>query len=396
MRPKNLVIAGLGLAIMVSMAACSSSTPPANTDTSTQPPATSEAPANTAPAAVNYATDVGIVLSDASQPRWVMAQAQFQAAMPGVQIKFSNNDTSVEKTNVESFIAAKVKVIIINSIDGAAAAAETDEAAQAGIPVIAYDRLIMNTANVSYYVTFDSVQVGDAQGKYLADQAKAAGTQGQNLYLFAGDIADNNAFLFFQGAWAELQPLIADGTFNVVNSPAAIKYKDTATLTHDQEAEIMGPITTKWDPTVAKTLAEAALAGASSAQKGTVFLLAPNDQTSCAMTDAFRADKAVTTIYSTGQDLAKSSVQYILDGKQSMTVFKSDKYLVDESVSLVASIIAGTPADPSVISTTYNNGTADVPSSAAQITVVTQDNVAQVVNDSGLYTIDNGTVNDKS
>jgi len=380
-------MAGLGLALLASMAACGTSTPPASGgDTGSAPGSTT----------INYGTDVGIVLSDASQPRWVMAQAQFQTAMPGVQIKFSNNDTSVEKTNVEAFIAAKVKVIIINSIDGAAAAAETDEAHNAGIPVIAYDRLIMNTANVAYYVTFDSVQVGDAQGKYLADQAKAAGTKGQNLYLFAGDVADNNAFLFFQGAWAELQPLISDGTFNVVNSPQAIKYKDTATLTHDQESEIMQPITTKWDPTVAKGLAEGALAGASDAQKGTVFVLAPNDSTSTSMTDAFRADKAVTTIFSTGQDLAKASVQYILDGKQSMTVFKSDKFLVDECVSLVGSIIGGTSADPSVITTTYANGAADIPASAAEITVVTQANVQQVVNDSGLYTIDNGVVNDKT
>jgi len=382
MKYTKLAAAGLGLMLALGMTACG---------TPSNPPATGGGTG-----AVDYSKDVGIVLSDASQPRWVMAQAQFQTAMPGVQIKFSNNDTSVERQNVEAFIAAKVKVLIINSIDGAAAAAETDEAHQAGIPVIAYDRLIMNTANVSYYVTFDSVQVGDAQGKYLADQAKAAGTKGQNLYLFAGDVADNNAFLFFQGAWAELQPLIADGTFNVVNSPQAVQMKDTASLTHDQESQIMQPITTKWDPTVAKGLAEAALAGASAAQKGTVFVLAPNDSTSTSMTDAFRADKAVTTIYSTGQDLAKASVQYILDGKQSMTVFKSDKYLVDECVSLVGTIIAGQPADPSVITTTYDNTAAKIPASAAQITVVTKDNVEQVVNDSGLYTITNGVVNDKS
>ena len=384
MKLTKLAATGFVLSLAVVLSACGG--------TSTNP-----ASSGASGGAIDYSKDVGIVLSDASQPRWVMAEAQFKDAMPGVQIKFSNNDTSVEKTNVDAFIAAGVKVLIINSIDGAAAASEADAAKAAGIPVIAYDRLIMNTANVAYYVTFDSVQVGQAQGKYLADQAKAAGTKGQNLYLFAGDVADNNAFLFFKGAWSQLQPLIADGTFNVINSPQAIKYKDTTAdaLTHDQESEIMQPITTKWDPTVAKGLAEAALAGANASQKGAVYVLAPNDQTSCAMTDAFRADKDVTSINSTGQDLAKSSVQYILDGKQSMTVFKSDKYLVQESQSLVSSIIGGTAADPQIITTTYNNGTADIPSSAAEITVVTKDNVEQVVNDSGLYTITNGVVNDK-
>jgi len=384
MQFKKLALAGLGFAMAAAMAACSSSTPTA-TDTSTTPADTST---SAAPAAVDWSKDVGIVLSDATQPRWTMAQKQFQTAMPGVQIKFSNNDTSVEKTNVESFIAAGVKVIIINSIDGAAAAAETDEAAAQGIKVIAYDRLIMNTTNVSAYVTFDSVSVGDAQGKYLADQAKANGGKDLPLYLFAGDVGDNNAFLFFQGAWAELQPLIADGTFKVMNSPEAIAAASNATLTHDQENTIMQPITTLWDPTKAKTLAEAAAPSAS----GTIFVLAPNDQTSQQITDAFRTNSAVTTMYSTGQDLALASVQYILDGKQSMTVFKDDKFLVQECVTLVGNLINGQPLDPSVITTTYDNTAAKVPSSAAQITVVTKDNVQQVATDSGLYTITNGTV----
>jgi len=389
MKLRKLALAGLGVALAATMAACSTTTP---TTPGTTAPATNSAPA--APT-IDYTTDVGVVLSDVSQPRWVMAQAAFQAAMPGVQIKFSGNDTSVEANNVDAFIAAGVKVLVINSIDGAAAAAETDKAHAAGIPVIAYDRLIMNTANVAYYATFDSIAVGAAQGKYLADQAKAAGTKGQNLYLFAGDVADNNAFLFFQGAWSQLQPLIADGTFNVVNSPQAVDLKDVASLSRDQESQIMGPITTKWDPTVAKQLAESAVAQASTDQKGTVYLLAPNDQTSQAITDTFRADAAVTTIYSTGQDLAKASVQYILDDKQSMTVFKSDKDLVAQTKSLVDSILNGQPADPSIVTTTYNNGTTDVPSTAAPIIVVTKDNIEQVVNDSGLYTITNGVVADK-
>lgn len=382
MRLKKLIVAGIGLALAASMTACGTDTPPAQTGSS----------GTDGPVVIDYSKDVGIVLSDASQPRWKMAEAQFLAAMPGAQVKFSNNEIAVEKTNVDSFIAAGVKVIIINSIDGPAAASEVEAAHTAGIPVIAYDRLIMNTANLPYYVTFDSVAVGRAQGKHLAD---AATTPGSNLYIFAGDVGDNNAFLFFEGAWSQLQPKIADGTFNVVNSPAAVKYKDQATLTREQMNEIMSPLTTLWDPTRAKTLAEAALAGASDAQKGTVYVLAPNDQTSCSMTDAFRADKAVTQIYSTGQDLAKSSVQYILDGKQTMTVFKPDKFLVAQSKSLADSIIKGEKVDASLVVTTYNNGSIDVPSTKAEITVVTKDNIEQVVNESGLYTITNGVVEDK-
>ena len=129
MRFKKLAFAGLGLALAATMAACS----PSSTPSDTTSPTDTGAPATSAAPTVNWSTDVGIVLSDASQPRWVMAEKQFQTAMPGVQIKFSNNDTSVEATNVDAFIAAGVKVLIINSIDGAAAAAETDKAHANGI-----------------------------------------------------------------------------------------------------------------------------------------------------------------------------------------------------------------------------------------------------------------------
>ena len=381
MKSTKIVIAALAVAgLTLSLAACADG---------------GSGGGSPAPAGINYATDVGIVLSDASQPRWVMAEAQFKQQMAGAQIKFSNNDTAVEATNVDAFIAAGVKVIVYNSIDGAAAAAATNKAAAAGIPVIAYDRLIMNTDKVKYYATFDSIAVGAAQGGYLADQAKANGGKGLNLYLFAGDVGDNNAFLFFQGAWSKLQPLIADGTLTVINSAPAVKYKDQAELTRDQMNEIMQPITTLWNPDKAKQLAESAIAQASAAQKGTIFVLAPNDQTSTAMTDAFRADPAVTQVFSTGQDLAKASVQYILDGKQSMTVFKSDKDLVGQTKTLVDSVLKGDASAPSIITTAYNNKTADVPSTAAPIITVTKDNIEQVVNDSGLYTITNGTVADK-
>lgn len=331
---------------------------------------------------------VGIVLPTKAESRWPMAEKQFEQAIPGATILYSNGDTATEKTNVESLISKGVKVIVICPQDGTTAAAEVDEAKAKGIKVISYDRLIMNTSNVDYYVTFDSVAVGAAQAQYLVDQAKGTGN---HLYLYAGALSDNNAFLFFQGAWSVLQPKIADGTFVVENSSVADSLKSTATLSHDQLAQIIGQITTNWDPATAKTLAQANLAKATADQKGTTYILGPNDDTSRAITDTFRADKAVTQMYSTGQDFTQASAQYILDGKQSMTVWKPDKNLVGDVKTIVDAIQGDTK--PSDVVTTYNNGSVDVPSTKAPLTVVTKDNAKDTISSSGLYTIDNGTVN---
>ena len=130
---------------------------------------------------------VGIVLPTKDEPRWIQDETRFKDALTAagydVQILFSQGDSAKEKANVESLISQGVKVLILTPQDGAAAAAAAEEARAAGIKVIAYDRLILNTDAVDYYVTFDSIAVGEAQGQYLVD--KATGT-GNPLYLYAG------------------------------------------------------------------------------------------------------------------------------------------------------------------------------------------------------------------
>ncbi|MGA2505806.1 MAG: substrate-binding domain-containing protein, partial [Anaerolineales bacterium] len=109
---------------------------------------------------------VGVVLPTKDEPRWIQDETRFNDAFKAagytVQILFSQGSSAVEKTNVESLISQGIKVLIICPQDGAAAAAAVDEAHAAGVKVISYDRLILNTANVDYYVTFDSVAVGAA------------------------------------------------------------------------------------------------------------------------------------------------------------------------------------------------------------------------------------------
>ena len=209
----NAILSILFVAAMV-LSACAQATP-------TTAPQETSVPQATQPTTAKLS--VGVVLPTKDEPRWIQDETRFndafKAAGYDVQILFSQGDSAKEKANVETLISQGVKVIIICPQDATAAAAAADEARAAGVKVISYDRLIRDTAAVDYYVTFDSVSVGKAQAQYLID--KATGT-GNPLYLYAGAASDNNAFLFFEGAWDVLQPKIADGTFVIKNSSEAV------------------------------------------------------------------------------------------------------------------------------------------------------------------------------
>lgn len=326
---------------------------------------------------------VGIVLPTKDEPRWIQDETRFRDALTAagydVEILFSQGDSSLEKSNVESLITKGIKVLILTPHDGAAAAAAAEAARAAGVKVISYDRLILNTDAVDYYVTFDSIAVGAAQAQYLVDKAEGTGNP---LYLYAGAASDNNAFLFFEGAWNVLQPKIADGTFVIKNSSEAVALQDKATLTRDEMAGIIGQITTDWKPDVAKNLAESNLTVATAADKGNVFILAPNDGTARSIADTFATDGDVTSYVVTGQDAEKPSIQYIIDGKQSMTVLKDVRTLVDDAIAAAIAYLEGQePAETN----TYNNGAIDVPAKPSEVISVDKDNVVQAVIDSGYW-----------
>lgn len=326
---------------------------------------------------------VGIVLPTKDEPRWVQDETRFKKALSEkgyeAEILFSQGDSAKEKTNVENLITKGIKVLIICPQDGTAAAAAANSASKAGVKVISYDRLIRETNAVDYYVTFDSIAVGAQQAQYLVDNAEG---KGNPLYLYAGAASDNNAFIFFKGAWKVLQPKIADGTFVIKNSNAAIAKKGKADLSRGELAKIIGQISTNWDFNKAKSLAEANLTKASKADKGKVFILAPNDGTSRAIADTFGSDKDVTKFFVTGQDAEKASIQYIIDGKQSMTVFKDVRTLVSDAINAAVALLEN--KSPSA-SGSYNNGKKEVPAIQSAVVTVDKGNVKSSLIDSGYY-----------
>lgn len=328
--------------------------------------------------------DIGIVLPTRDEPRWIQDETRFEDALADtdytVEILFSQGSTATELSNVETLISKGIDVLIICAQDGAAAGAAVEAAKEEGITVIAYDRLITGTDAVDYYVTFDSVAVGEAQGQYLVDHA--AEESGNPLYLYAGAATDNNAFLFFEGAWNVLQPKIADGTFIIANSSEAEALKDKASLTRDEMGDIIGQITTNWDFDDALSKAQTHLTANNESLKGDVSILAPNDGTARAISDAFSDDTDVSSFVITGQDAEVASVQYIIDGKQSMTVFKDVRTLVEDAIDMAVTILEGNTPETTG---TYDNGEIDVPAKQTDVVVVNADNVEAALITSGYY-----------
>ncbi|MEA5014762.1 MAG: sugar-binding protein [Candidatus Limiplasma sp.] len=334
-------------------------------------------------AAMAEGVQVGIVLPTKDEPRWIQDQTRFEAILGEAgftyKILFSQGSPATEKSNVEALVSEGIQVLIICPHDTAAVASTIDMAAAAGVQVIGYDRLIVGTAGVGYNVGFDSKSVGVAQGQYLIDNATGTGNP---LYLYAGAISDENAFVFFDGAWSVLQPKIADGTFVIKNSSEAVKVQDKAELTRDELAAILGQITTDWDFNVAKSKAQAHLTMVGAEDKGNVFILAPNDGTARSIADAFAADKDVTSYFVTGQDAEIASIQYIIDGKQSMTVLKDTRFLTEAAVAMAKEIIEGKTVTTNSV---YDNGAKEVPMNQLQVLTVTKDTVKEYIIDSGYY-----------
>ncbi|WP_391117692.1 sugar ABC transporter substrate-binding protein [Psychrobacillus sp. L3] len=327
--------------------------------------------------------DVGIVLPTKDEPRWVQDEQRFKDALKSskysTEILFSQGSSAKEKENVEALLNKGIKVLIITPHDGAAAASAVEAAKKEGVTVIAYDRLITDTDAVDYYVTFDSLAVGAAQAQYLVDNAKGSGVP---LYLYAGAASDNNAFLFFEGAWKVLQPKIADGTFKIANSSEAEKLKGSADLSRDQLGKIIGQVTTNWDANEAKNKAQTHLTAAGNDLKGDVAILAPNDGTARSIADVFASDGAIKNYFVTGQDAEKASVQYIIDGKQSMTVFKDVRTLVKDAMGMAVDILDGKTPETTG---SYDNGSIEVKAKQTNVIVVDIENVKLELIDSGYY-----------
>jgi putative multiple sugar transport system substrate-binding protein len=268
-------------------------------------------------------------------------------------------------------ISSGAQVLVIASIDGDSLGTVLAQAKEAGISVIAYDRLIMNSDAVSYYATFDNYMVGTKQGEYIEQQLDLKNAAGPfNMEIFTGDPGDNNARFFYGGAIDVLKPYIDEG--KIVVKSGQVDFDKVATANWATENA-----QSRMDAIISANYADGTKLDA---------VLCSNDSTALGVTNSLEANYTGDWPIITGQDCDVANVKNMIAGKQSMSIFKDTRTLAAKTVEMVDAIMKGTDA-PVNDTKTYDNGTGIIPSYLLVPTVVTKDNIQQELVDTGYYTM---------
>lgn len=318
--------------------------------------------------AKGFAADatIGVALPDKTSENWVLAGQLFTDGLkkagfkPDVQYAPASNTVAEQQNQIQAMVTGGAKVIIIGAKDGKQLATQVEAAKDAGVTVIAYDRLIENTKAVDYYVAFDNFKVGQLQGQALLDGlAERAGHEAPyNIELFSGSPDDANSAVFFNGAMDVLQPKIDDGTLKVVSGQTEI----AQTATEGWKAE---NAQRRMDSLLTSTYSSETLDG----------VLSPNDTLARAIiTSVQQAGKPVPVV--TGQDSEVESVKSIMEGIQYSTINKDTTLLVEQSIKMVGQLQKGEEVDVNDTEQ-YDNGAKVVPAYLLDPIIVTKENAAE-------------------
>jgi len=390
MKLKKLLSMGLALTMALSLAACGND-PTAGGGAGAQQEAGSGGEGQSASTS-SGGQKIGIAMPTKSLERWnrdgTYLKEQFENAGYSVELTYSDNVVTQQVNDIENLISGGVNILIVAAIDGESLSTVLNSADEAGIPVVSYDRLIRNTKAVDYYVSFDNYKVGVLQGQYVIDTLglKPDDTsKSYNIEFTAGDPADNNATFFFNGAFDTLKPFIDSGVLKVVSGQTSFEQVATP----------------QWDSAQAMDRMQNILA--SNYSSGTLLdvALCSNDSTALGVTQAIESDYAGSNIpIITGQDGDEANLKNIVDGKQSMTVYKAVANEAVVTLELVQEILKGGTPDESLTSnvdceciydtTSYDNGTGIVPSYLLTPSVVTKDTIQTELVDTGYYTMEGG------
>lgn len=345
--------------------------------------AEAEAPTDTA----SVGGKIGISMPTQSLERWnrdgAYLDEQFKAAGFETILTFSDNKAEQQVNDIQNMLAENVDLLIIAAIDGGALNTVMNEAADANIPVISYDRLILNDA-ASYYVSFDNYTVGQLQGQFVVDTLDLAnaGDTVYNIEFTAGDPADNNAGYFYNGAMDALQPYVDAGTLNFVSGQT-----DFDTVATEQ-----------WATDTALERAQNILSSYYADGTQLDVWVCSNDSTALGVAQAITSDYAGSnSILITGQDGDEANLKNIVDGVQTMTVYKNVSNESIVTLGLAKAILAGDTIDASLIPSfgidcAYDTESYETtpgnkcPSFLLVPNVITKDNLQDLV-DTGLYTM---------
>jgi len=329
---------------------------------------------------------IGVAMPTKSSERWIADGDAVKKALEDqgykVDLQYAEDDIPTQVSQIENMITKGAEALIIASIDGTTLTNILADAADAEIPVIAYDRLLMDTENVDYYATFDNELVGNQQAWSLLNglglveldgtPIEGAPTGPFNIELFAGSLDDNNAFFFFNGAMDVLQPFIDSGTLVVKSNQTSIE--QAATL--------------RWDGETAQSRMEDLLTANYSDGSTVNAVLSPYDGISRgiigALTDAgYTLGDEWPTI--SGQDAEIDSVKAINNGEQYATIFKDTRELAKQAAAMSIAALNGDEVETNDDST-YNNNVKDVPSYLLEPVIVVKDNIQSALVDTGYWT----------
>ncbi len=319
---------------------------------------------------------IGIAMPTKSSARWIADGDNIvkvlQAKGYKTDLQYADNDIPNQLAQIENMITKKEKALVIAAIDGTTLSDALQRAADAGIKVISYDRLIRGSANVDYYATFDNFQVGVLQASSLEKGLGLKEGKGPfNIELFGGSPDDNNAFFFYDGAMSVLKPYIDSGKL-------VVRSKQTG----------MDKVSTmRWEASVAQARMENLL-NAFYAGKRVDAVLSPYDGLTIGIIAALKGvgygSKEMPMPLISGQDAEVPSVKSIINREQYSTIFKDTRELAKIAAGMVDAVLAG--GKPDINDTkTYHNGVKVVPSYLLKPVTVDIGNWKEALIDTGYY-----------
>lgn len=332
---------------------------------------------------------VGVAMPTQTYERWLNDGASVEEGLEELgytaDLQFADDDIPTQQQQIDQMITQEYDALIIASIDGSALTSQLDAAAAADIPVISYDRLLTNSENVDFYVTFDNFAVGQEQARALLyglgvldenfEEAEDAPEETLNVELFAGSLDDNNARFFWDGAMDVLEPYIEDGTLAVPSGQTTIEQAATQRWEQETAQERMENLITS-DYRGSDAELDGVLSPADPLSRGII-----NALRSAGMGDDIESGLPIVT----GQDAEIASVSLIAEGVQHSTIFKDTRNLADEAVNAADAFLNG--EEPEANDTeSYDNGSAVIPSYLLPVEMILEENYEEILVESDFYT----------
>ncbi|ARQ70982.1 multiple monosaccharide ABC transporter substrate-binding protein [Streptomyces marincola] len=320
---------------------------------------------------------IGISMPTRSSERWIADGENvvrlFEEAGYETDLQYGEDQIENQISQIENMIAQGVDLLVIAAIDGSSLGNALQQAEDAEIPVVSYDRLLLDHGHVNCYATFDNEQVGRLQGQYIVDALglTEGGSDSFNIELFAGSADDNNTRYFFGGAMSVLQPFIDDGQL----------------IVRSGQTELNEITTEKWSGAEAQDRMDDLLTTDYRTERVDA-VLSPYDGISLGVLAAVKSvgygteEQPLPVV--TGQDAELASLQSIVAGEQTQTVYKDIRRLAEQAVAMSDALLSGEECEVNDTES-YDNGVKVVPAYLLEPVSIDASNY-QLLIDEGYYT----------